>query len=110
MIDKLRVMYAKAHLDNYRKDSTQANALIAIINQPFVRMNVYDKVNYIVSLKDIMDKIEQLHYLKELALDILDLYEESELSVINARDKDVEYPTSDLAIKINEIKNEINEF
>jgi len=53
---------------------------------------------------------QEIQHLKELALDILDLYEESELSMINASDKDIEYPTSDLAIKINEFKNEINGF
>jgi len=52
MIDKDRVMYAKAHLDNYNKYKSQENALSAIINQPFVRMNAWDRANYILDMKE----------------------------------------------------------
>lgn len=48
--------------------------------------------------------------LRELALDILELYEESEKSVICSTCFDINAGLANLDIEINEFKNEINGF
>ena len=54
-----------------------------------------------------MDDKDKIDYLKDIALTLLELYEEAELSVLNASYNDIDYEVSDLNIKIAEFKQEI---